>query len=61
MPATISTYERHGVSLKARILDRLMSGGRYGDLRDWAAIQTWSAGIADSLGLPAARTHTIHP
>ncbi|NKY32949.1 flavodoxin [Nocardia speluncae] len=59
--AFAGTYERQGVSLKARILYRLMGGGRYGDLRDWAAIQTWSAGIADSLGLPAARTHTIHP
>lgn len=54
-------YERAGVSLRARLLYRLMGGGRYGDLRDWHAIRTWSTMIAQSLGLPKADTATVHP
>ncbi|MGO4617160.1 flavodoxin domain-containing protein [Nocardia sp. 2YAB30] len=46
--------ERVGVSLKARMLYRLMGCGRHGDLRDWAAIRAWSASIAQGLGLPRA-------
>ncbi|WP_062992252.1 flavodoxin domain-containing protein [Nocardia anaemiae] len=52
-------YEHVGVSLKARILYRLMGGGRYGDLRDWAAIRTWSTSIAQSLGLSTAQSNTV--
>lgn len=54
-------YERRGVSRKARTLYRLMGGGRYGDLRDWSAIQGWATGIGNSLGLPVSSTHVIHP
>ncbi|MEV6140209.1 flavodoxin domain-containing protein [Nocardia sp. NPDC051990] len=54
-------YEHVGVSLKARILYRMMGGGRYGDLRDWAAIRAWSTSIARSLGLPAAQSNTVVP
>lgn len=54
-------YERVGASWKARVLYRLMGGGRYGDLRDWAAIRAWSATIADTLGLPGAKTDVIRP
>lgn len=54
-------YERAGVSLKARMLYRLMGGGRYGDLRDWAAIRTWSASIAQGLGLRQAQSTTVNP
>lgn len=53
-------YERAGVSLQARVLYRLMGGGRYGDLRNWHAIRTWSTMVAQSLGLPAASATTIH-
>ncbi|MGW0179134.1 flavodoxin domain-containing protein [Nocardia sp. NPDC003345] len=59
--AFAGVYERHGVTLKARTLFRLMGGTRYGDLRDWTAIQNWSTRLGDSLGLPAAQTHVIHP
>ncbi|MFI6645734.1 flavodoxin domain-containing protein [Streptomyces sp. NPDC050504] len=34
--------------LRGRVLFRLM-GCRYGDLRDWPAIDTWAADIADTL------------
>ncbi|MET7772755.1 flavodoxin domain-containing protein [Nocardia sp. NPDC005366] len=54
-------YERVGVSLKARVLYRLMGGGRYGDLRDWAAISGWTAAIADELGLPRTGAAIVHP
>lgn len=54
-------YERAGVSLGARTLYRLMGGGRYGDLRDWTAIQTWTDSIGTSLRLPAAQATPIHP
>ncbi|MEV2226079.1 flavodoxin domain-containing protein [Nocardia vinacea] len=54
-------YERAGVSLQARTLYRLMGGGRYGDLRDWEAILAWTTGIAQSLGLPQAKSTPIHP
>ncbi|WP_040698269.1 flavodoxin domain-containing protein [Nocardia vinacea] len=54
-------YERAGVSLKARTLYRLMGGGRYGDLRDWTAILAWTSDIAQSLGLPQAKSTPIHP
>ncbi|QBS45351.1 flavodoxin domain-containing protein [Nocardia sp. CS682] len=54
-------YDRAGVSLKARTIYRLMGGGRYGDLRDWADIRAWSATIAQSLGLPQPRSTTVHP
>ncbi|MFX0577898.1 flavodoxin domain-containing protein [Nocardia nepalensis] len=54
-------YERAGVSLQARILYRLMGGGRYGDLRDWEAILAWVTGIARSLSLPKAKSTPIHP
>jgi len=53
-------YERVGVSLHARLLYRLMGGGRYGDLRDWHAIRTWSTMIAQSLALPRPNATTIH-
>ncbi|WP_225728973.1 MULTISPECIES: flavodoxin domain-containing protein [unclassified Nocardia] len=54
-------YERAGVSLWARTLFRLLGGTRYGDLRDWAAISAWSAGIARALGLPQPQATTVHP
>ncbi|WP_280497323.1 flavodoxin domain-containing protein [Nocardia asiatica] len=54
-------YERTGISLRARILYRLMGGGHYGDLRDWAAIRAWTDTIAQSLRLPQPRSTTIHP
>ncbi|MFI6368178.1 flavodoxin domain-containing protein [Nocardia sp. NPDC050630] len=54
-------YERAGVSLQARTLYRLMGGGRYGDLRDWGAIRTWSSMIAQSLGLPQPQSTTVVP
>ncbi|MFG1798058.1 flavodoxin domain-containing protein [Nocardia sp. NPDC049149] len=54
-------YERINVSLQARLLYRLMGGGRYGDLRNWHAIRTWSTMIAQSLGLPSANAATVHP
>lgn len=54
-------YEHVGVSLKARILYRLMGGGRYGDLRDWAAIRAWCTTVAQSLGLPTAQSNIVVP
>ncbi|MEV6426411.1 flavodoxin domain-containing protein [Nocardia sp. NPDC051463] len=54
-------YDRAGVSLRARVQYRLLGGGRYGDLRDWAAIRAWTDNIAHSLRLPPARSTTIHP
>ncbi|MEV5837627.1 flavodoxin domain-containing protein [Nocardia sp. NPDC052112] len=54
-------YERAGISRKARIMYRLLGGGRYGDLRDWGAIRTWSSMIAQALGLPQPQSTTIAP
>ncbi|WP_280459527.1 flavodoxin domain-containing protein [Nocardia carnea] len=54
-------YERVGVSLRARILYRLLGGGRYGDLRDWADIRSWSAEVAAGLGLPSAKSSITRP
>lgn len=54
-------YERAGIPFKARLLYRLMGGGRYGDLRDWSAIIAWSTALGDSLGLPHARATVVHP
>ncbi|WP_433664582.1 flavodoxin domain-containing protein [Nocardia sp. CA-128927] len=54
-------YERIGVSWQARAIYRLMGGARYGDLRNWHAIRTWSTMIAQSLGLPNTNLATIHP
>ncbi|MBF6182272.1 HAD-IC family P-type ATPase [Nocardia otitidiscaviarum] len=54
-------YERVGVSLWARILYRVLGGGRYGDLRDWTAIRVWTDSIARTLGLPAAQSTSMHP
>ncbi|MEU6586143.1 flavodoxin domain-containing protein [Nocardia sp. NPDC046763] len=54
-------YERVGVSLGARILYRLLGGGRYGDLRDWTAISTFSDSIAQALNLRTPHTIPIHP
>ncbi|WP_459958665.1 flavodoxin domain-containing protein [Nocardia sp. IFM 10818] len=54
-------YERVGVSLKARILYRLMGGGRYGDLRDWTAIGLWSYHIAEELRLQRPQSIPTHP
>ncbi|WP_109522693.1 MULTISPECIES: flavodoxin domain-containing protein [Nocardia] len=54
-------YPRENVSLKARVLYRLMGGGRYGDLRDWAAIGAWVTAIADTLQLPHTGDVIIHP
>ncbi len=54
-------YERAGISLRARLLYRLMGGGRYGDLRNWHTIRTWSTMIAQSLGLPNANATTVRP
>jgi menaquinone-dependent protoporphyrinogen oxidase len=54
-------YERAGVDFTARTLYRLLGGPRYGDLRDWSAIRIWAADIAVSLGLPHAKSSTIHP
>jgi menaquinone-dependent protoporphyrinogen oxidase len=47
---------RKGNPLLARLLLRLM-GGRYGDLRDWSAIEDWADGIArDLLDTPPEAT-----
>ncbi|NEW48926.1 flavodoxin [Nocardia cyriacigeorgica] len=54
-------YDRAGAGWKARTLYRLMGGARYGDLRDWAAIRTWSNDIASALGLPHSAANTVHP
>ncbi|MGQ4600578.1 flavodoxin domain-containing protein [Nocardia sp. R6R-6] len=54
-------YERAGISPHTRILYRLMGGGHYGDLRDWAAIRAWTDTIAQSLRLPKSHSTTIHP
>ncbi|RDI55242.1 flavodoxin domain-containing protein [Nocardia mexicana] len=54
-------YERAGVSFGARLRHRLLGGGRYGDLRDWAAITAWTETIARALRLPQPRTSVIHP
>ncbi|WP_433684634.1 flavodoxin domain-containing protein [Nocardia sp. CA-119907] len=54
-------YERAGVSPRARMQYRLMGGGRYGDLRDWSAIRTWSSMIAQALGLPQPQSTVIAP
>ncbi|WP_458685739.1 flavodoxin domain-containing protein [Nocardia tengchongensis] len=54
-------YERVGVSLGARILYRLLGGGRYGDLRDWTAIGAFTESIAQALKLHAPHTIPIHP
>ncbi|WP_157228858.1 hypothetical protein [Nocardia brevicatena] len=32
-----------------------------GSTRDWAAIRAWSATVADTLGLPDAKTDVIRP
>ncbi|MFE3757709.1 hypothetical protein ACFXO9_25670 [Nocardia tengchongensis] len=50
-----------GVSLGARVLYRLLCGGRYGDLRDWTAISAFSDSIAQALKLHAPHTIPIHP
>ncbi|MEU7632617.1 flavodoxin domain-containing protein [Nocardia sp. NPDC049220] len=52
-------YDGIGVSWKARMLYRLMGGGRYGDLRDWTAIRDWSDGIARGLGLRQPATTAL--
>ncbi|MEU7143910.1 flavodoxin domain-containing protein [Nocardia sp. NPDC046473] len=54
-------YDRAGVSWQARVLYRLIGGARYGDLRNWHVIRTWSTMVAQSLGLPQANVATIHP
>ncbi|WP_024805034.1 flavodoxin domain-containing protein [Nocardia sp. BMG51109] len=54
-------YERTGVSLRARLRHRLLGGGRFGDLRDWAAIAAWTRTIAEALRLPQPQTSVIHP
>ncbi|BDU05979.1 hypothetical protein FMUBM48_22420 [Nocardia cyriacigeorgica] len=54
-------YERAGVGWKARTIYRLMGGARYGDLRDWVAIRTWSDHVARAVGLPRTATNTVHP
>lgn len=50
-----------GVSLGARVLYRLLGGGRYGDLRDWTAISAFTDSIAQALKLHAPHTIPIHP
>ncbi|QLY28598.1 flavodoxin domain-containing protein [Nocardia huaxiensis] len=54
-------YERAGVSLEARALYRVLGGTRYGDLRDWTAIELWADSIAQALHLPKAHTVPTHP
>ncbi|NNH69301.1 flavodoxin [Nocardia uniformis] len=54
-------YERVGVSLPARILYRLLGGGRYGDLRDWTAIRVWTGDIGRGLRLPHPKSATVQP
>lgn len=54
-------YERNGVPAKARLMYRLMGGGAYGDLRDWADIRAWADEIGNSLGLAPALVVTTHP
>ncbi|MFJ2666372.1 flavodoxin domain-containing protein [Nocardia fluminea] len=54
-------YERAGVSWGARTMYRLLGGARYGDLRDWQAVQEWSDQIAASMALPRAQAISIHP
>ncbi|MGY1900467.1 flavodoxin domain-containing protein [Nocardia gipuzkoensis] len=54
-------YDSDGISLRTRILYRLLGKGRYGDLRDWAAIRSWVDTIAQSLRLPPARSTTVQP
>ncbi|MBS2962083.1 flavodoxin domain-containing protein [Actinocrinis puniceicyclus] len=44
----------HEISKTGRIIFLLM-GGRYGDYRDWAAIERWADGIGRSLSEPARR------
>ncbi|MEV6562103.1 flavodoxin domain-containing protein [Nocardia sp. NPDC051756] len=53
-------YERVGVSWQARTIYRLLGGARYGDLRNWHAIRTWSTMVAQSLGLANAKAANIH-
>ncbi|UGT67812.1 flavodoxin domain-containing protein [Nocardia gipuzkoensis] len=52
-------YDSDGISLRTRILYRLLGKGRYGDLRDWATVRSWTDTIARSLRLPPARSTTI--
>ncbi|WP_040815891.1 flavodoxin domain-containing protein [Nocardia concava] len=54
-------YERAGVSLSARTVYRVLGGTRYGDLRDWTAITTWTNTIAQALKLPAPQATPTHP
>ncbi|MEW1734513.1 flavodoxin domain-containing protein [Nocardia beijingensis] len=54
-------YDSDGISLRTRVLYRLLGKGRYGDLRDWATVRSWTDTIARSLRLPAARSTTITP
>lgn len=48
-------YHESGVSMSARLMYRLLGGGRYGDLRDWEAIRAWAVRIAVALDLPTER------
>ncbi|WP_063053786.1 flavodoxin domain-containing protein [Nocardia arthritidis] len=54
-------YDGEGISLRTRLLYRLLGKGRYGDLRDWAAVRSWTDTIARNLRLPPARSTTITP
>ncbi|MRH87611.1 flavodoxin [Nocardia sp. SYP-A9097] len=54
-------YERAGVSLPARAMYRMLGGPRYGDLRDWKAIITWTEAIAQTLHLPQPKYTPSHP
>ncbi|MEV5646703.1 flavodoxin domain-containing protein [Nocardia sp. NPDC052254] len=51
-------FERSGISWWARVVYRLLGGGRYGDLEDWLSISDWTAGIARTLRLPQPTTST---
>jgi len=42
-------YSPEDESLGARLLYRIIGGGRYGDLRDWGAIDAWAGRIAAAL------------
>ena len=42
-------YGREGTTLTTRIIYRLIGGGSYGDLRDWAAIASWADTISDGV------------
>lgn len=46
-------YEASQLSAPLRALFRL-AGGRFGDLRDWAAIDDWTDGITAELAKPAS-------